>query len=199
MCPQNDFLPDIFHPKSRGTVHAGILPPHGQWLFPACDGLTSRMRIRGLQEYAIIAGMSETTTDTQAAFISALVLEGCPPTEAARRAGYAQPKQRAHELLRKPHIIYLIRQEQARVITGDLTNLALRTLRRVMDDAESAPSAKVSACRAVLEASGYFKKEAPADAGTKNPFELTRAELQDMVANMKAQLEQQRGTTIGTA
>lgn len=126
-------------------------------------------------------------TANQEAFISALVLGGCTPTEAAKQAGYAQPKQRAYELLRKPHIVEAIRREQDRLLTGDLTNLALSTLRRVMGDDASSANAKVAASRAILEAGGHFKKLVGAAVPSRSITELSVKELQDKLHALQEQ------------
>jgi len=136
-------------------------------------------------------------TDNQAAFISALVLEGCNPTEAARRAGYAQPKQRAYELLRKPHIIDAIRQEQERLLSGELTNVAMATLRQIMENENCTPAARVAASRAVLEAAGMFKK--PPLSGRERQTslaEMSREELQSMLSHLQAQYAEQQAVAL---
>ncbi len=121
-------------------------------------------------------------TENQAEFISNLVREGCNPTEAARRAGYAHPKQRAHELLRKPHVAEAIRQEQSRLIGSDLANVALRTLKSIMETDDSPPSARVAASRAVLEAGGYFKKDGNSSNSFGKPIDdMSPDELDDFI------------------
>jgi len=43
-------------------------------------------------------------TDQQQHFVHHLVTSGCNPTEAARTAGYAVPKQEAYRLTRLAHV-----------------------------------------------------------------------------------------------
>lgn len=127
-------------------------------------------------------------TDIQSAFISHLVLDGCNPTEAARRAGYSHPNVRAYELLRKPHITQAIRREQAKVLDGDLANVALRTLRDVMDNANSPASARVAASRAVLEACGHFRRPEGQDLDEKDILSMSAQELEEFVRRSRAKL-----------
>lgn len=136
--------------------------------------------------------MSE-LTEIQRSFISYLVLEGHNPTEAARRAGYSHPNVRAYELLRKPHIVGAIRKEQGRVLDGDLANVALRTLRGVMEDQQSPASAKVAASRAVLEASGYFKREQETPLENKSPLDMSVQELEAFVKKGREEMRKMAG------
>lgn len=126
--------------------------------------------------------MKESLTEQQTVFVSALVRDGVSATEAARRAEYAQPKQRAYELLRKPHVLLAIRDEQARLLDGDLANIALRTLREVMESENSPASARVAASRAVLEASGYFKRDKEESLFEKDILDMSEHELEDFIA-----------------
>lgn len=137
--------------------------------------------------------MSE-LTEQQAAFVSHLVLDGLTPTESARRAGYAHAAQRATELVRKPHVMAAIRQEQSRLLDGDLANVALRTLRGVMEDQQSPASAKVAASRAVLEASGYFKREQESPLENKSPLDMSAQELEAFVRKGRAELRRMTET-----
>jgi hypothetical protein len=125
-------------------------------------------------------------TSQQSSFISALVLEGCNPTEAARRAGYAHPKQRAHELLQKQHILAEIKREQSRALTGNLSNIALGTLQNVMENQKNPASARVAAARAVLEAAGHFK--APERTTDINaPHLMTRTQLEAIITKIEGE------------
>lgn len=90
----------------------------------------------------------------QSAFVTILVRQGCNPTQAARQAGYAEPKVASYDLLRTPHIQEAIRQERARYISGDLANIATATLRAIMMDDAAPASARVSAARTALELAG---------------------------------------------
>lgn len=67
-------------------------------------------------------------TEQQSEFVRHLVRNGCSQSEAAKRAGYSHPRQRAYELQQLAHIQEAIREEQCRLIDGNLANKALRTL-----------------------------------------------------------------------
>jgi phage terminase small subunit len=138
--------------------------------------------------------MSE-LTKIQDTFISHLVLDGCTPTEAARQAGYSHPNVRAYELLRKPHVVEEIRKRQTRLLDGDLANVALRTLRGVMEDQAAPASARVAASRAVLEASGHFRRSQEPDLGEKNIMDMSAQELESFITQTKAEI---RKTSIIT-
>lgn len=124
--------------------------------------------------------MTETNlTEMRAEFVRHLVLHGCTQTEAARRAGYVNPSQRAWELVRDPHVMEAIREEQLRVIDGDLANVALKTLRDVMTDESSPASARVSAAKVALDIGGYRQRETSTD---RKPLdEMTTAELEGFI------------------
>lgn len=133
--------------------------------------------------------MKEKLTDVQSAFISYLVLEGCNPTEAARRAGYSHPKNRAYELLRKAHIVAAIREEQGRILDGDLANIAMNTLRSVMENKNSPASSRVAASRAVLEASGYFRRSDNMSLEEKDPLDMTAQELEEFIRRSRQKIQ----------
>ena len=134
---------------------------------------------------------STALTGLQAEFVRHLVLEGCSQTEAARRAGYADPGPRAYELIRKPHVQDAILAEQRRVINGDLANVALRTLRNVMEDETAPASARVSAARTSLEIGGYTQKTNPVDVQRDSINDMTYDELQDYIRRGREYLDQQ--------
>lgn len=126
-------------------------------------------------------------TDIQSTFVRHLVLTGCTPTEAARHAGYAHAAQRATELVRKPHIVAAIREEQSRILDGDLTNVAMRTLKEVMENPKSPASARVAASRAVLEASGHFRRDRETLIEDKDPLDMTTQELEAFIRKSRKQ------------
>jgi phage terminase small subunit len=120
--------------------------------------------------------------ERQTDFVDYLVKTGCTPTEAARHAGYANPKNDAYRLLRLPHVAEAIRDTQSRVIGGDLSNIALKTLRDVMQDAGAPAPARVSAARAVLEMGGHYDREArEAERADKALSEMSIEELAELV------------------
>jgi len=134
-------------------------------------------------------------TDIQSAFVRHLVLTGCTPTEAARHAGYTHAAQRATELVRKPHIVAAIREEQSRALDGDLTNVALRTLKEIMQSKKSPASARVAASRAVLEASGYFRRDKEMLIEDKDPLDMSAQELEAFIQKSRKQVGIVNGAT----
>ena len=97
-------------------------------------------------------------TDQQREFVNYLVRESKNPTEAARLAGYAHPKQSAYDLTRNPSIAALMRQTRQTVYQTELASLSADTLRNVMLDIDAPASAKVSAARTALELAGDLGK-----------------------------------------
>ena len=123
----------------------------------------------------------------QSAFVTNLVRQGCNPTQAARQAGYAEPKGASFDLLRTPHIQEAIRQERGRYISGDLANIATATLRAIMMDDAAPASARVSAARTALELAGELgvsKREADEDRPLS---EMTADELGVMIDRWQAE------------
>ena len=127
-------------------------------------------------------------TDRQQDFITNLVRLGNNPTQSARLAGYADPKQSAFNLVNSPKMCARIRQERLKLFQSDLSIVAVQTLKEVMQDKEAPASARVSACRSVLEISGDFK--AGSSNTTKELSELSTSELASVID--KLDLERMR-------
>lgn len=140
--------------------------------------------------------MTDRLTEQQAAFVRHMVRTGCTPTEAAREAGYAQPEQRAYELVRKPHVAAAIRDERERRVS-DLANVALGTLNAVMTDQKAPAAARVAACRTVLELTGDLARgrQVADDSDGRGLSDLTADELTAMAQQLNAALAR-RGATI---
>ena len=118
-------------------------------------------------------------SDRQDSFIYNLVCLGNNPTQSARLAGYLQPKQSAFDLTRNVKVIAKIQQMRQKVFSSDLATTAVTVLRDVMLNS-STDSARVSACRTVLELSGDFAR-AKNTATDKDLAELTPEELSGMI------------------
>ena len=118
-------------------------------------------------------------SDRQDTFIYNLVCLGNNPTQAARLAGYLQPKQSAHDLTRNSKVIARIQQMRQKVFSTDLATTACQVLKDVMLNS-STDSARVSACRTVLELSGDFARS-KATSTDKDLAELTPEELGGMI------------------
>ena len=114
-------------------------------------------------------------TDRQQEFITNLVRLGNNPTQSARLAGYKDPKQSAFNLVHSPKILARIQQERLKLFQSDLSIVAVQTLKEVMQDKQAPASARVSACRSVLEIAGDFKagsKDTDKSLSEMSPSEL---------------------------
>ena len=118
-------------------------------------------------------------TDRQQEFITNLVRLGNNPTQSARLAGYKDPKQSAFNLVNSPKMCARIQQERLKLFQSDLSIVAVQTLKEVMQDKEAPASARVSACRSVLEIAGDFK--AGSSNTTKELSELSTSELASVI------------------
>ena len=124
-------------------------------------------------------------SDRQDSFIYNYVCLGNTPTQSARLAGYLQPKQSAHDLTRNSKVIAKIQQMRAKVFSTDLATTACQVLKDVMLNS-STDSARVSACRTVLELSGDFARS-KATATDKDLAELTPDELSGLIDSWEAE------------
>jgi|TARA_R110002096_G_scaffold78413_1_gene184685 phage terminase small subunit len=118
-------------------------------------------------------------TDRQTEFINNLVRLGNNPTQSARLAGYADPKQSAFNLVNSAKMCARIQQERLKLFQSDLSIVAVQTLKEIMQDQQAPASARVSACRSVLEIAGDFK----AGQGTsdKSLSDMSPAELASVI------------------
>ena len=126
-------------------------------------------------------------TDRQRDFVQYLVKENKNPTESARLAGYAHPKQSAYELTRNPSIIALMRQARQTLYQADLANVAGDTLRQVMLDIDAPASARVSAVRTALELAGDLGKTAEQGRDGKTLAEMSADELARLIDSWETQ------------
>ena len=114
-------------------------------------------------------------SDKQNDFIHGVVHLGLKQTESARRAGYNQPGQSAYNMMNSLGILSRIQQERLKLFQSDLSIVAVQTLKEVMQDKEAPASARVSACRSVLEIAGDFKagsKDTDKSLSDMSPTEL---------------------------
>ena len=114
-------------------------------------------------------------TGRQQEFITNLVRLGNNPTQSARLAGYKDPKQSAFNLVNSPKMCASIQQERLKLFQSDLSIVAVQTLKEVMQDKQAPASARVSACRSVLEIAGDFKagsKDTDKSLSEMSPSEL---------------------------
>ena len=108
------------------------------------------------------------------------------PTQSARLAGYADPKQSAFQLVHSPAMIARIRLEREKLFHTDLATIATDTLKQVMQDEEAPASAKVSACRTVLEVCNLLGKHSSGGGGSnKDLSSMTPEELQSVINSLE--------------
>lgn len=133
----------------------------------------------------------ENLTEKQSLFVHHLVSGATSATEAARRAGYSGGgvRQVASQLMRKEHVQAAIRQEQFIKLNGDLANIALETLRSVMQDEAAPAGARVSASIAVLERAGLNASGGREMHHAKPVSEMTNQELAAFIASSRRLLE----------
>lgn len=127
--------------------------------------------------------MSRKLTTKQRDFVHR-VAEGANPSQAARDAGYSAPNQDAYKLMRVPHVLQAIRERRTAEIDGDLTTIALDTMRELMTDAESVPaSTRYKAAEWTLKAAGYAGREADQGPDAVPLEEMNAAQLADAVSS----------------
>ena len=127
-------------------------------------------------------------TDKQDLFVTYLVRDGLPRTEAARRAGYGAPATAAYDLMASPKVIAKIRNERNKLYQTELATSAVQTLKAVMSDPEAPASAKVAAARTSLELAGDIGKHAQANRSQdRNLSEMTPDELAAFIGHWEGE------------
>jgi phage terminase small subunit len=128
-----------------------------------------------------------TLTPKQNTFLQHHVKHGMNPTQSARLAGYADPKQSAFQLVHSPAMIARIRLEREKLFHTDLATIATDTLKQVMESEEAPASAKVSACRTVLEVCNLLGKHSQTTgANSKDLSSMTPEELESVINSLES-------------
>ena len=138
----------------------------------------------------MVINRKRSITGQQKEFVHYHVAERHNPTKAARLAGYAYPKQAAYQLTRNPAILPLMREARQTLYQGELVNLAVCTLRKIMLDPDAPASTKVSAARTALELAGDLGKNADTHLSGKNLAEMTPEELGSMIDQWETERSQ---------
>jgi len=126
-------------------------------------------------------------TPKQSTFLQHHVRHGMNPTASARLAGYADPKQSAFNLVHSPAMIARIRLEREKLFHTDLATIATDTLKQVMESEEAPASAKVSACRTVLEVCNLLGKHSQTTgANSKDLSSMTPEELESVINSLES-------------
>lgn len=136
-------------------------------------------------------------TEQQADFVTHFVANGGNATQAARDAGYSEDsiRQIAYKLMRKPHILSAIQEEQLCAVTGRLGSKALAVLEAVMDDKDAPVGARVDAAKTVLDRGGLVAKRRSSDERSpeeKSMSEWSTDELQDFINDGMSQLRERK-------
>jgi phage terminase small subunit len=124
------------------------------------------------------------TTQQQKEYAVQFVLTGGNGAEAARRAGFAPDTaaQAAYRLSRLPHVQSAIRNEQERILKGQLATKALGVLEKIMDDDSAPPGARVDAAKTVLDRAGLpALRQVEVQVGDKPLSEMSAKELEDFL------------------
>jgi len=122
------------------------------------------------------------SSDRQRNIIYYLVHQGKGRTEAARLAGFAEPRQSAFTLTQSPKIIAKIRQELNKVYQTELGSTSVHTLKEVMEDTDAPASARIAATRTSLELAGDIGKHSQSQRNyEQNLAEMTPEELSAII------------------
>jgi hypothetical protein len=139
-------------------------------------------------------------TDMQAEFVRHYVKNGGNGSAAAVAAGYAKDRagKTAYDLTKNEKVLNAIKLQQARHISGELSNVALGTLAKIMRDETAPAAARVQASRWVLEAAGHGLPAAALAArlgmdGSDKPLsEFSLADLEEMTRRAADSLDRMR-------
>lgn len=124
-------------------------------------------------------------TQQQLQFVEQMANGAVTQTEAAARAGYSVPAQTAWRLLRLPHVIKALRQRRIELVEGDLTGLALKTLRDTMTDVGAPRSARLQAAKIVLDLGQFGNNNKNNGLKDKPIGEMTEQELRELAAELR--------------
>lgn len=133
---------------------------------------------------------TEELTEKQRAFVDAMLVNGGKETDAAKAAGYANPREEGWRLRRNPAIQHEIRTRmQERVLGGQVT--AWNVMQELMTDPTVAAPTRFAASKWTLEAAGHGLEAAKLRAkvgleSQKSMSEMTTEELEAHVAMLSA-------------
>lgn len=124
-------------------------------------------------------------TEQRAAFVTA-VAEGIEPILAAKEAGFSSPRTEAHRLLQSPQIRDALQKYHSGTINGELSALAIKTLRCLLTDTLVPAPVRLGAVKLTLALAGH--SENPSDNKDKRDKPLhamTEAELLAMADKLR--------------
>lgn len=147
-------------------------------------------------------GAAGVLTPMQAAFVRALVRNGGVQVEAAKEAGYSDPKSRGWGLMQLPHVQAAIRAETERMLAGAGAK-AVGWMVKALDDPKLPGAVRFQSAKWLAEAAGHGLAAHRAALGMppqdKPLSEMTLDELDAFISAGKAateRLRQDRERTI---
>ena len=126
------------------------------------------------------------------------VVDGVPIQRAYELAGYKPDASNAYKLTKHPAVSAAIRAEMTRRLQDEDAPAARKVLRMFLDDETCDKKLRVDCAKTLLSRGGYVEPkaiEAPAP-GTKDPSEMTGAELDAMIDRMRNELRQRETKAI---
>jgi len=135
--------------------------------------------------------------DKQASFIEAIE-SGNDPRAAARIAGYANPTQDANRLLRAPAVQFALELSLRRKLHGELAPLAFQVIERILrnDEGNFGERVQLDAAKLALDRAGFVPLKGEAQAGEREPEQMTTGELHQLVERLERELGQ-RAAPVG--
>ena len=122
-----------------------------------------------------------TLTPKEAAFAGYMAASG-DATYSAARAGYTAPQVDGWRKSNDPALAAVVKRAQMARLTNELLPAALNTLQKVLDDAKETSRNKLTAVGLVLR---YTVGQDQNGAETKEPHEMTAAELQERIERLR--------------
>jgi hypothetical protein len=163
-------------------------------MMPTRTNKTRADHLREIIDGAPVPGLLTTTretacTDRQLQFVHHFTNGARSAADAARAAGFADPGTAARRLILTPHVRAAIRAARIADIEGDLSRLALDTLRDLMATATTPAPVKLGAARFALEMARYGPEQAAKQPDDQKPLaEMTIAELEALVTAKESAL-----------
>lgn len=118
-------------------------------------------------------------TPQEKAFIESYVVV-CDAQEAAKEAGYAQPRSQGYQVLQRPHIQSEITKIQQERIANTLLPLAVNAIERLLISEKTPAGAVVQAAKLVMD-----RVLGESGADSKEPHEMTGDELANALAKLR--------------
>ena len=134
-------------------------------------------------------------TDKQRLFVEAYLANGAKRKLAAISAGYTNPETEGWRMMKNPAVLQAIREGREELISGEMSGIAMGTLKQIMLDTAAPPAARVAAAKWTLEAAGHgiaaqaLKQRGGLDLTDKNLSDMSLAEIEELVAAQLAKVD----------